>query len=96
MGLRAETVTSRIITLVWEAPPLLTHNGIIQEYILSVVEIVTKSTITYKSQSPKMTLQHLHPYYTYQISVAAVTVDIGPYSAITVTTLEEGKQPVQK
>ena len=91
MGLRAETVSSRSITLVWKPPPISSHNGIIQEYTLRIEETITKPTLFYKSQSSNVTLQNLHPYYKYQISVAAVTVDVGPYATITVRTLEEGK-----
>ena len=91
MGLRVDNISSRSVTLTWEPPPISTHNGIIQEYRLRVIEIGTKVEIYYKSQTTKMTLDTLHPHYDYQTSVAAVTVDVGPYKTITITTLEEGK-----
>ena len=92
VGLTAENVSSRAISLNWQPPPISSHNGVIQEYRLHVLETNTKNEIYYKSQSTKMTLDYLHPYYNYQISVAAVTVDVGPYATITARTLEEGKK----
>ena len=91
MGLEAKNVSSRGVSLTWEPPPLSSHNGIIQEYKLRVIEISTSSEIYYTSLSTKMTLDNLHPHYDYQISVAAVTVDVGPNVTINITTLEEGK-----
>ena len=76
--------------LSWLPPPNASHNGVIKMYKLHVVQIETKDSIDMTSSSTKMTLKNLHPYYHYQISVAAVTVDVGPYATITVQTLEDG------
>ena len=91
MGLKAEDVSSRNVSLTWEPPPISSHNGIIQEYRLHVIENNTSSETYYISLSTETTLDNLHPYYVYQISVAAVTVDIGPYITVSIATLEEGK-----
>ena len=45
---------------VYVPPPLSSHNGIIQEYKLRVIEISTSSEIYYTSLSTKMTLDNLH------------------------------------
>ena len=92
MGLRAENVSSRSLSLTWQPPPISSHNGIIQEYRLHVIENNTNTDTYSSTQSTMMTLDNLHPYYEYHISVAAVTVDIGPYETISITTLEEGKK----
>ena len=92
MGVRVDNVSSRAVSLSWQPPPISTQNGIIQEYKMTVRETRTKAEIYLKSQTPKMTVDNLHPYFEYQISVAAVTVDVGPYETITITTLQEGNE----
>jgi hypothetical protein len=89
VGLRAENVSSRALSLIWEPPPLSSHNGVIQEFRVYVLENNTNTETHYNSLSTEMTLNNLHPYYNYLISVAAVTIDIGPYETIGITTLEE-------
>ena len=90
IALTAENISSQAVFLSWLPPPAELQNGIIQEYKVDVIEMDTNMRIYFKSLSTKMTLEHLHPYYTYQISVAAVTVTVGPYATMTVTTLEDG------
>ena len=52
-------------------------------------EIFTHSTV-----GPSITVGNLHPYYTYNFSISAVTVVPGPYSVpITVRTLPESESP---
>ena len=46
----------------------------------------------YVTDSTHTTLTDLHPFYTYSISVAAETVDIGPFTAeVTAQMPEDGK-----
>ena len=53
-------------------------------------ELETNRTITETSAVTEMTLRDLHPYYTYNCSVAAVTVREGPFSDSIITkTLED-------
>jgi len=60
-------------------------------YILKVIECETGTTVTINLTTTGESLENLHPYYTYNISTAAVTLDIGPFSLpISVTTLEAG------
>ena len=67
-------------------------NGIITYYQIIVIEIESKFTYTYTSSSTSLSLAHLHPAYTYQCSIAAYTVALGPYSEpFNVTTAEDGK-----
>jgi len=56
-----------------------------------LLEEETNTELPATSTSSLYTLELLHPFYTYRISVAAVTVLPGPYSEeITVQTLEAG------
>jgi hypothetical protein len=87
----SSSVTSTSLTLTW-APPLI-PNGVITHYIINAVEVDTGVNITYQAQSrTTFTVGDLHPYYTYQFNVRAVTVAVGPASpSHTVTTLQDGK-----
>ena len=67
------------------------QNGIIQYYITNLTEVNTGSVNEITSVTPWLFLTSLHPYYTYMLSFAAVTVAIGPFSAkYTITTPEDG------
>ena len=62
------------------------------EYHINVTEVDTGNVLSLVSYSTFITVQFLHPYYTYASIVSAVTTDEGPYSEIiTVTTPEDGK-----
>ena len=53
---------------------------------------MTEQTFNYVTSTLHLTVNNLHPFYTYLWTVAAVTVGEGPYSsAKSVTTLEDGK-----
>ena len=85
--------TSNTITLSWQPPLVSDQNGLIQSYNLTILEIDTN--ITTKVQQVftqnSVILLSLHPYYTYQISIAALTVALGPSTTITVQTKQSGK-----
>ena len=85
-------ITSTSLTLTW-APPA-NPNGVIRHYIIRAVEINTRVNLTYQAQSrTTFTVGDLHPYYTYQFNVHAVTVELGPASLNhTVTTLQDGEE----
>ena len=59
---------------------------------MRIFEEETNTEFSAISASTLYTSELLHPFYTYRISVTAVTVLPGPYSEeITVQTLEAGK-----
>ena len=90
-NLTATAQDSASITFSWDEPEG-SHNGIIQEYRVNVTEVVTEQTFNYVTSTFHLTVNNLHPFYTYLWTVAAVTVGEGPYSsAKSVTTLEDGK-----
>ena len=90
-GLTATDVGQRNITIEWSPPPAEDWNGVIRFYILEIVEIETGAVLTINLTTTGEILGNLHPYYTYHISIAAVTLDIGPFSLpISVTTLQAG------
>lgn len=85
-------VTSTTLTLAWEPPPLEQINGIIRNYVVTITEIETGRVFTVASNNTQVTVENLHPFYTYACRVAAETIGVGPYSnQILVQLDEEGK-----
>ena len=68
------------------------QNGIVREYVVNITEMNTGSTIQKLSTTNSLTVENLHPYYTYVVIVAAYTIESGPYStSFLFTTAEHGK-----
>ena len=70
------TLTSVILS--WSAPPEAQLNGIIRHYVVIIEETDTGKNTTQTSINPQIVLSSLHPFYTYNFAVCAVTIDIGP------------------
>lgn len=76
----------------WEPPLADLQNGIIQYYLVMVMGQQTSASLSLNSNSTSLTIPNLHPAFAYSIEVAAVTVNVGPYtSAVLVTTPDDGK-----
>ena len=89
--------SSRDISLSWDPPPPREQNGIIREYLITVTEVETGSVLEFISTTTSLSVIMLHPYYTYQSAVAAMTIGVGPYSEVsTAVTHEEGRVFNQK
>ena len=86
-------MSSTIITLFWDPPPADEQNGIITQYRINITEVETGRTFSLFSATTSVNVTSLHPYYTYNCAIAAVTsIGAGPYtSVITVVTLQDGK-----
>ena len=77
----------------WQPPAPSSQNGIIQHYIISVLEAETMRQFQLTSTTTSIDAVGLHPYYTYSFTVTAVTVGQGPYSqAVSLQTLEDGEK----
>ena len=87
-------VISTGFVLSWNAPPPESHNGVIRHYIISCTEDETGAVfqrLTANSTAERL-IDSLHPFYSYTCSVAAVTVEEGPFSFnMTVTTAQDGE-----
>ena len=80
------------VNLSWSAPLVADTNGIIREYHVNLVEVDTAQLLTYTTTNLFITIQSLHPFYTYNCSVSAFTVDTGPFSNEAVISLpQDGK-----
>ena len=88
-------LNSTHIYIDWDPPPEDQRHGELQEYRITVNEIET-STSLLVSSDPDVTeaiIGPLHPYYTYDCTIQAVTVGEGPPSTvITIRTEEDGKE----
>lgn len=84
-------VDSMSLFFSWIAPPVDQQNGMIRHYLLSLTELDTGFMLNHSIAGNNFTFTSLHPSYTYQVEVAAVTIDSGPFSApVTLQTLEDG------
>ena len=81
------------ISLFWNPPPADAQNGIIARYMISVTEVETGRSFSLFSATTSLNVTSLHPFYTYNFTIAAVTtVGDGPYTrSITIVTLQDGR-----
>ena len=86
-------MSSTGISLFWNPPPADAQNGIITRYMISITEVETNRSFSLFSPTTSVNVTSLHPYYTYNCTIAAVTmVGDGPYTtSITIITLQDGK-----
>ena len=84
-----DIVDSTTAILTWMPPPSAHHNGIIQYYVLNVTEMDTALQIQIESLTTEETISALHPFYTYEVTVSALTVSSGPFSSPVVFQLPE-------
>jgi len=73
-------VSSTIVSLSWDAPLQADQNGIIRQYHINLTEVNTTRQWHLISDTNTLLLSFLNPHYTYQYSIAAVTVSAGPYT----------------
>ena len=88
-------LNSTHIHLTWDPPPRDLWHGELSEYRIDVTELETGTTLRFFSNPniTEATIGSLHPYYTYNCTISAVTV-VGegpPSTVITVRTAEDGK-----
>lgn len=92
LNISIDIVSSESISVTWAPPLTEDQNGIIASYSVQVHSIVTGETRVYvrEGHHSQITIDSLHPYYDYDVSMAAETVGIGPFSAPQrVLTLED-------
>ena len=86
--LQVTVVSSTALHLSWTAPHE-DRNGIIREYRVKVHEIETSQLRMYSTVNSFITVQSLHPFYTYRCAVSAFTVATGPFANFSVVMLPE-------
>ena len=84
-------MNSTAIQVQWEPPPLADQNGVIRSYIVNISVAETGSSFQQTSETTALYISNLHPFYTYTLTVAAVTIGPGPYGLVlTVQMPEDG------
>ena len=74
----------------WEPPPINQQNGIIQYYLVMVDQLENATSTTLIANTTQITVRNLLPYYTYQVTIAAVTnPGTGPWSDLLTVMLPE-------
>ena len=94
LNFMGEAVDSWSIYLTWHPPEPSDRNGIITGYFIQVVEVDTNSYFSFnRTNNTEFLLQQLHPYYSYNCSIAAFTaIGRGPLSSsLLVQTDEDGE-----
>ena len=85
-------IDSRTVEVTWEPPEADEHNGIIQYYLIMVMVLQNRASLTLNSTSTSVIIPNLHPAYDHSIQVAAVTIGVGPFSsALSITTPDDCK-----
>ena len=89
VSLQGSAVNSTTIQLQWESPPLADQNGVIRSYIINISVAETGSSFQQTSETTALYISNLHPFYTYTLTVAAVTIGPGPYSVALIIRMPE-------
>ena len=85
----AQDVSPTYVILAWDPPLLEVRNGIIQNYIIRIIELETGRALNLSTTTTSINVTSLHPYYNYNCTVAAVTSGTGPFSPHLVIQLPE-------
>ena len=95
-NVRGVATSSTSIRLTWEPPQPGDQNGVIQAYNIIITEVVTGRIMSFQEgrMDSVLTVNSLHPYYTYQCSISAETIGPGPAANINVTTHQGGEYSI--
>ena len=86
----AQPLNPSSLILSWDPPVQELRNGIIQQYSVIIVEQETGRVISLSTRDTRLNVTSLHPYYTYNCTIAAVTfAGTGPFSSPVVIQLPE-------
>lgn len=80
---------STSIYLSWDPPPPEYHHGPITGYRIAVTEVETGVSTLHATNDTEIVIDNLHPYYIYNCTIVAVTIDEGPHKAIVLVQTNE-------
>ena len=90
-GVVMTAIDSRTLLISWVPPPFEHQNGIIREYRVNITERETGIGHHLTTAATSLTVPSLHPFYTYNCTLAAYTIAEGPYSVeVNITMPEDG------
>lgn len=64
----------------WSPPSPNSVNGVIRNYIINLTVTETLGYRQYSSENTSLVITELHPFFTYTVYIAAVTIGSGPLS----------------
>jgi receptor-type tyrosine-protein phosphatase Q len=80
------------IVVSWIPPPANSLNGVLRYFRVDITEEETSRSYFEILLGHHGSLDSLHPFYSYTVSVAAVTIGPGPSSNnVTITTDQDGE-----
>ena len=93
-NLSGVAVSPTSIVLHWLPPPSHLINGVLRYYHILISDPSGRSIHNrlVDGNLLEASVNQLHPYYLYNCSVAAVTVDDGPISSLQILTPEDGEE----
>ena len=94
-ALFGSSTDSTTIALSWNPPPPENQNGMIRHYTINVTELNSGESFILISINTDIVLSSLHPFYVYEIRIAAVSIATGPSAFLRVHTEEDGQLPFQ-
>ena len=91
INVTGSALNSTHIFISWEPPPHEHINGIIDEYRVYIIEQESEVVFQLETTDTNTTIGNLHPHYTYNCTVVAVTIGEGPSFSIIIRTNEDGE-----
>ena len=85
----AESLNATYALLAWNPPPPEHQNGLIELYRIAVTVTDTGEEFQVQSMYNSTVIGPLHPFYTYKLSIAAQTVEVGPFTSPVVLKMPE-------
>lgn len=83
--------SSSTVAIQWNPPEADQSNGVIRYYSIELSNRENGEVHLFTTPGTSYIINNLHPYYNYNVSVAAVTVDEGVKSIIEFQMPEDGK-----
>ena len=88
---QARTLDSRSIQLSWDPLPLALQNGIVRQYIVTIVDIAGDARVI-NTTATSVNIAALNPFTMYTCTVAAETIAVGPSTLpFEIVTPQDGK-----
>ena len=88
---QARALNSRTIQLSWDPLPSPLQNGIVRQYIVTVLDIAGEARVINTTET-SVNVAALNPFTMYTCTVAAETIAIGPYTLpVQIVTPQDGK-----
>lgn len=90
LNISVTSVSSTVISVTWDPPAMYHQNGIIRGYFVQIQSYESNTLDVYNvTNDTEIIVTELKPYSMYYVSVAAYTIQIGPYSEPNLVHLPE-------